>query len=43
MSVAWHPKRWWGLCMSEDKKKEIDPIFTDKVRVLTYFGTKSYV
>ena len=31
MPVAWHPKRWWDLCMSEDEKKEIDPIFTDKV------------
>ena len=29
MSVAWHPKRWWNFCMSEDEKKEIEPIFTE--------------
>ena len=23
MPVAWHPKRWWNVCMSEDEKKEI--------------------
>ena len=28
MSEAWHPKRWWNSCMSEDDKKEIEPIFT---------------
>ena len=27
MPVAWHPKRWWSFCVSEDEKKEIDPIF----------------
>ena len=21
MQIAWHPKRWWTFCMSEDKKK----------------------
>ena len=25
--VVWHPKRWWSLCMSDDEKKEIKPIF----------------
>ena len=30
MPIAWHPKRWWNFCMSEDKKKEIDPIFNEK-------------
>ena len=30
MPVAWHPKIWWSVCVSEDeKKKEIDPIFTE--------------
>ena len=30
ISLAWqHPKWWWRL--SEDEKKEIEPIFTDKV------------
>ena len=29
MGKAWHPKRWWNLCMSEDEKKEIEPIFTE--------------
>ena len=23
-----HPKRCWDFCMSEDEKKEIEPIFT---------------
>ena len=31
MSVAWNSARWWDWCMSEDEKKEIDPLFTDKV------------
>ena len=21
MLTAWHPKRWWKFCMSEDEKK----------------------
>ena len=21
MPVAWHPKKWWNFCMSEDDKK----------------------
>ena len=25
MSVAWHPKRWWKVCLSEDEEKEIEP------------------
>ena len=24
MSVAWHPKRWWDWCVSEDEKMEVD-------------------
>ena len=31
MPVARHPKRWWDWCLSEDGKKEIDSILTDKV------------
>ena len=27
--VAWHPRRWSNFCMSEDEKKEIEPIFTE--------------
>ena len=30
MPIEWHPKRWWNFCMSEDEKKEIEPIFTEK-------------
>ena len=22
MPIAWHPKRWWHFCISEDEKKE---------------------
>ena len=29
MPIVWHPKRWWNCCMSEDVKKEIEPIFTE--------------
>ena len=31
MPVPWHPRRWWDLYLSEDKKKEIEPLFTDKI------------
>ena len=27
-NVAWHPKRWWNFCMSEDENKEVEPILT---------------
>ena len=30
MPIAWHPKRWWNFCMSEDEKEEIDTIFIEK-------------
>ena len=30
MPVVWYPIRWWDWCMSEDEKKEIEPIYTDK-------------
>ena len=29
MLIAWHPRLWWNFCMSEDEKKEIEPIFTE--------------
>ena len=29
MSVTWNPKRMWNLCMPENEKKEIEPIFTE--------------
>ena len=28
MPTAWRPKRWWSFWVSEDEKKEIEPIFT---------------
>ena len=28
MPIVWHLKRWWNFCMSEDEKKELEPIFT---------------
>ena len=27
--IAWHPRRWWNFRLSEDKKKEIEPILTE--------------
>ena len=29
MPVSWHPNRWWDWCVSEDEKKEIEPIFAE--------------
>ena len=29
MSVVWHLNRWWDWCMSEDEKKEINPMFIE--------------
>ena len=29
MPVAWHPNRWWDWWVSEDEKKEIDPMFIE--------------
>ena len=29
MPTAWHPKRRWDFCMSEDEEKEIEPVFTE--------------
>ena len=31
MPVAWHPKRWWDWCVSEDEKKEIDRMFIEEL------------
>ena len=30
MLVVWHSRRWWNFCMSEDEKKEIEPIITEQ-------------
>ena len=27
MPIAWHPKKCWNFCMSEDEKKETEPVF----------------
>ena len=27
--IAWHPKRNCNFCISENEKKEIEPIFTE--------------
>ena len=29
MPIQWHSKRWQNFCMSEDEKKEVEPIFTE--------------
>ena len=29
MPVAWYPIKWSNVFMSEDEKKEIEPIFTE--------------
>ena len=35
MVIAWHPKRWWDWCVSEDEKKEIDPMFIEELQKFT--------
>ena len=30
MVIACHPRRWWNSCMSEEVKKETEPIFREK-------------
>ena len=32
MPVLWHPTRWWGGCLSDDEKKETEPVFKMKLR-----------
>ena len=29
MPTVWHTKRWWDFGMSEDEKKEIEPIIAE--------------
>ena len=29
MPIVWGPKRWWNFCMTEDEKKQTEPIFTE--------------
>ena len=29
MPIVFNPRRWQYFCMSEDEKKEIEPIFTE--------------
>ena len=31
MPLAWHPDTWWDWWMSEDEKKEIDPMFIQEL------------
>ena len=31
MPVVWYANRWWGWCLSEDEKKEVDPIFIEEL------------
>ena len=31
MPAAWHPNRWWDWCVSENEKKEIDPMFIEEL------------
>ena len=49
MQIAWHPKKWWNICMSEDEKGEKEPntywgvlkvcVGSIRMEVLKYFGT----
>ena len=37
MPAARHPNRWWDWCMSEDEKKEIDPIQYEGIETFGLF------
>ena len=43
--TALHPKRWWNFCISEDEKKDIEPILLSddfnvyNMEALGHFGT----
>ena len=28
LPIAWHPSSWWDWCVSEDKKKEKEKLWT---------------
>ena len=52
MLVAWHPRRWWNFCMSDEEKIEVQLIllnnafsasFVYDMEVLEYFATSSYI
>ena len=49
MPIAQRLKRWWDFCMSEDKKKEKEPIVTGyafnvyDLRVFEYFDAENYI
>ena len=43
MHAAWPPTRWWDWCMSEDQKKGIEPLFTDKNQLKKSGGKWWYV
>ena len=36
MLLAWYPDRQWDWCMSEDEKKEIDPMFIEECVSVVY-------
>ena len=42
MPIAWHPSRWWDCCVSEDEKKETDPMFIKELWkcVLVVYNTR---
>ena len=51
MHIAWHPKRWWNFCMSEDEKKKrnrtdfywgIVKVCVGSMGVLKHFEPKIY-
>ena len=31
MPIAWNPDSWWYWCVSEDEKKEVDPVFIEEL------------
>ena len=31
MSVAYYNERWWNWCLSQDQKKDVEPMFTENV------------
>ena len=42
MPTAWHPVRWWNVCMSEDEKKKwIQRLLSNSFNVYNLRGLKS--
>ena len=48
MPIAWHPKRWWSFCVSEDEEKKwnqfslVNAFNAYNMEALRHFATELY-